>query len=86
MPRILYHLNEVTAAVIIGDENGLMMLSDGINEPIKSTLYISGRGIIAECIKIWEFWVLQVLMGISGFAELIGVPGRGHAHLFFSAP
>ena len=51
------------AAVIIGDENGFMMLSDGINEPIKSTLYISGRGSIAECIKD---------LGLLGFTSVNG--------------
>ena len=60
-----------------------MMLSDGINEPIKSTLYISGRGSIAERIKDLR---RLGFTSANGSAELIGVPGRGHAQLFFSAP
>ena len=42
---------DVTAPVIVGEENGFKMLSHGINVPIKLTLCISGRGSIAERIK-----------------------------------
>ena len=45
----------ITASVIVGDENGFRMLSHGINVQTKSALCISGLGSIAERIKnLWR--------------------------------